>query len=280
MPSEIVSLIDPNLLGIVLGLIVGLILGTSGAGGGIIAVPLLVFGLNLPIKMAAPVGLIAVGLAAGLGAVLGLREGIVRYRAALLIGAFGMIMAPLGVWLAQRIPNAPLLMAFSLVLLYTAWRMFLQSRQVHAPSPESSQGQPCRVDPAHGRFLWTLPCARALAGTGLLSGLLSGLLGVGGGFVIVPALSRYTDLLARSVLATSLAVITLVAIGGISAAALQGAIVWSLALPFSSGAVLGLLLGRMIAKRVAGARLQQSFAALCVLAALLLLARGLGWVMA
>lgn len=268
---------DPLLLAALLGSLVGLVLGLSGAGGGIIAVPLLVFGLNLPMKMAAPVGLIAVGMAAGFAALLGLREGIVRYRAAALIGLFGMLLAPFGVWLAQRIPNAPLLMGFSLILLYTAWRMFQQSRQTPVDD-NACHGQPCKIDPNVGRFLWTLPCARALAGTGMLSGLFSGLLGVGGGFVIVPALSRYTDLGARSVVATSLAVIALVAVGGITAAAVQGTIVWSIALPFSAGALLGLLLGRLISSRLAGPRLQQSFAVLCVMVALLLFARGLGWV--
>ena len=276
MSFNLLLSIDPFLLAGLLGTVVGLVLGLTGAGGGIIAVPLLVFGLNLPMNMAAPVGLIAVGIAAGLAAILGLREGIVRYRAALLIGGFGMLMAPFGVWLAQRIPNAPLLMGFSLVLLYTAWRMFRQSRQ--SPSElEACRGQPCKIDPDVGRLLWTLPCARALAGTGMLSGLFSGLLGVGGGFVIVPALSRYTDLNARSVLATSLAVITLVAMGGISAAALQGTVTWPVALPFSAGAVSGLLIGRLISARVAGARLQQGFAVVCVIVALLLFARGIGW---
>ncbi len=268
--------LDPTLLAALLGSIVGLVLGLTGAGGGILAVPLLVFGLDLPMNMAAPVGLIAVGMAAGIGALLGLREGIVRYRAAALIGIFGMILAPLGVWLAQRIPNPPLLIAFSLVLLYTAWRMLEQSKTASADG-EECRSQPCKIDPNVGRLLWTLPCARALAGTGVLSGLLSGLLGVGGGFVIVPALTRYTDLATRSILATSLAVITLVAAGGIGAAALQGTVSWPVALPFAAGTVTGLLLGRLISARVAGARLQQSFAVICGLVALLLFARGLGW---
>jgi uncharacterized membrane protein YfcA len=276
MLSNLSLLLEPDLLAALLGIVVGLIVGLSGAGGGIIAVPLLVFGLNLPMNMAAPVGLIAVGLSASLGAALGLREGIVRYRAALLIGLFGMGMAPFGVWLAQRIPNAPLQITFSVVLLYTAWRMLRQAGQA-APDDEECRGQPCRIDPNAGRLLWTLPCARALAGTGLLSGLLSGLLGVGGGFVIVPALGKYTDLKARSVVATSLAVMALVALGGVAAAALQGSVRWAVAVPFSAGALFGLLLGQRISRRVAGTRLQQTFAVVCVLAAVLLLARGFGW---
>jgi uncharacterized protein len=106
-----------------LGVIVGLVLALTGAGGGVIAIPLLVFGLHLPAQQAAPVGLLAVGLAAALGAALGLSQGIVRYRAAGLIGLAGMSAAPLGVIAAQHLPNRPLLAAFAVVLIYTAFRM-------------------------------------------------------------------------------------------------------------------------------------------------------------
>ena len=73
---------------------VGVVLALPGAGGGILAVPLLVFGLHLQMAQAAPVGLLAVGLAASIGALLGLRERAVRYRAALMIGLTGMLFAP------------------------------------------------------------------------------------------------------------------------------------------------------------------------------------------
>src|SRR5450830_233449 len=113
---------DPTVLAIGLGAIIGLVLALTGAGGGVLAIPLLVFGLHLPLQQAAPVGLVAVGLAAALGAGFGLHERIVRYRAAAMIGVAGMMIAPLGVALAQRLPNRPLLAAFALVLAYTAWR--------------------------------------------------------------------------------------------------------------------------------------------------------------
>jgi len=105
-----------GLAALTLGTVVGLILALAGAGGGILAVPLLVFGLHLTIMQAAPVGLIAVGAASAFGAVLGLRESLVRYRAAALIGITGLLLAPLGVRLATLIPNQPLMVAFSIVL--------------------------------------------------------------------------------------------------------------------------------------------------------------------
>jgi hypothetical protein len=255
-----------TLIALALGAVVGLILALAGAGGGILAVPLLVFGLHLSIAQAAPVGLIAVGAASMLGAVLGLRDGLVRYRAAGLIGVTGMLVAPLGVSLAKILPNQPLTIAFAIVLAWVA---------------DHEQAEfPCVLNPQEGRLRWTMPCARALAGTGALSGLLSGLLGVGGGFVIVPSLTRFTNLSTRSILATSLAVISLVSVGAVGAAAWQGTVAWAIALPFALGAIVAMFAGRLMAARLAGAHLQRAFAATCAVVALLLLARGAGWLSA
>jgi uncharacterized membrane protein YfcA len=202
----------------------------------------------------------------------------VRFRAAAVIGLIGMALAPAGVRLARIVPNGPLTVAFSGVLFYVAARMLLQQRRAAGGAERTSRSSlPCVLNPVDGRLAWTMPCARALAATGAVSGLLSGLLGVGGGFVIVPALTRFTNLATRSIVATSLAVIALVSIGGVAAAAVQGSVDWRIALPFGSGAIVALLAGRRLAARVSGSRLQQAFAITSALVALLLLARGLGW---
>ncbi|NDP40367.1 MAG: sulfite exporter TauE/SafE family protein [Rhodoferax sp.] len=266
---------DSLILTVALGALIGLVMALTGAGGGVMAIPLLVFGLHLPVQQAAPVGLVAVGLAAILGAALGLRQGIVRYRAAALIGSAGMLMAPLGVLLAQRLPNRPLLGAFALVLIYTAWRML---RRPNPSVAHVAAAVLCRVNRLDQRLTWTLPCARALTGSGLIAGLLSGLLGVGGGFVIVPALTRYTDLDIRSIQLTSLAVIALVSVSGVLAAATHGPVRWDVALPFASGAVLALLAGQQIAKKLNAKGLQKAFAWFSVLVAIFMLARAMGWV--
>lgn len=177
---------ENSALGVALGAIVGLILALTGAGGGILAVPLLVFGLHLPMARSAPVGLIAVGLSSAFGAALGLRDGIVRYRAAALIGVAGMLLAPVGVRLAKVVPNGPLTVAFAFVLAYVAIRMLRASRRGAQESPPVTAAKaPGTLNPSSGRLIWTMPCGRALAATGVVSGLLSGLLGVVGGFVIV-----------------------------------------------------------------------------------------------
>ena len=273
---------DASVLGLALGGIVGLILALSGAGGGILAVPLLVFGMHLTMKEAAPVGLIAVGVSAGIGAILGLKDKIVRYRAAALIGAVGMAFAPVGLWLAQRIPNAPLTIGFSFVLGLTAWRSYqnaVQSVQSAASGGgETEEHAPyCAMNKVSGRLNWTKPCARALALTGMVSGLLSGMLGAGGGFVIVPSLRRHSDIPAHSIFATSLAVVAMVSLSGVLAASFGGHVDWPIAAPFGAGAVIALLLGRLLAKRLKGNGQLKAFAAVSAIVAVMLFAKGCGW---
>ncbi|MYM39413.1 sulfite exporter TauE/SafE family protein [Duganella qianjiadongensis] len=265
-----------------LGFTVGIILALTGAGGGILAVPLLVFGAGLSMAQAGPIGLLAVALAATLGAIMGLKNGTVRYKAALLIAGAGILCSPLGLWLAQRTPNRPLSMVFALVLLYVAWRVYQRATaatsaggDAGAASRRTGAAPPCRLDIQRGKLNWTAPCARALAMSGLVAGGLSGLLGVGGGFVMVPALQRYTDLNTQSILSTSLAVIALVSFSGVAASAATGHLQWAIALPFSAGALAGMGSGRLLAARLAGPVLQQAFALVSACVALALFVRAL-----
>ncbi len=252
-----------------LGALVGLVLALTGAGGGAIAVPLLMFGAGLSVQQAAPVSLAAVGLAAVLGALLGLREGVVRYRAALVIGAAGMAMAPLGVMLAQRLPATPVLSAFAAFMLFTSWRML---RTAAATMP-GTLSPACQRAPGARQLSWTPRCAAVLASVGGVSGLMSGLLGIGGGFVIVPALERRTNLDFASIQATSLTVIALVAASGFAAAAWRGSIAPFTAAPFAAGAVAGLLAGRHLARRLPLRQLRRAFALVAGGTALWIIAR-------
>lgn len=256
-----------------LGSVAGLLMALTGAGGGALGVPLLVLVMQLPVQQASAMSLVAVGLAGAIGALLGLRDRLLRYRAALMLGAAGMLAAPLGVALAQRLPQPVLLAVFAAFMLYTAWRMGGWA------GPEAAAARPvqpaCVRPDGELRLRWTPRCAWVLGRVGLLAGALSGLLGIGGGFVIVPALDRHTNLDLRSIQVTSLGVIALVALAGIAAAAAAGQLAAADALPFAAGSVAGLLLGRRLAPRFSAPRLRRGFAVLAVLVALLVLARAL-----
>lgn len=260
-----------TLISIALGALTGLVLALAGAGGTIIAVPLLIFGLHFTVAQAAPVALLAVCLSAGIGALIAHRQRLVRYRAAGFIAITGIITAPLGIWLAQHLPNTPLTLLFATVLFFVAIRMILHSKtpnQLPAEQSCESVSVPCRLEYDQGRLVWNWPCARALALSGGITGFLSGLLGVGGGFVVVPALQKATNLPMQSILATSLAVIALVSAMGVITASSLGGMNWLVALPFAAGALGGMLIGRLFASRLEGPRLQQGFALVAILVAL------------
>lgn len=245
---------------IALGLVVGSIMALTGAGGGILAVPLLVFGLHMSVGEAGPIGLLAVGISAAIGAALGLKDGIVRYRAALLMAAMGILLSPVGIWLARRIDAQWLSIIFSGVLTYVAYGSFKHADNFESnKSSETIDTAPCARAP-DGRFIWTSRCTRTLGISGALAGLLSGLLGVGGGFVMVPSLRRYSDLNTRSIIATSLAVTALIAASGIIFNASTGRYDWNIALPFVGGAVAGLIVGLLLSRSIKGQHLQKGFA--------------------
>lgn len=257
-----------------LGLVVGFVLALTGAGGAIIAVPLLVFGLQLTMAQAAPVGLLAVAVAAGLGAALGWRAKVLRYRAAAVMAVAGLVASPAGLWLGQRLPNAPLTVLFAVVLAAVAWRTLGQARrEMRGEVLSRPAAPPCRLDPKQGRLHWNFACARALLLAGGTAGFLSGLLGVGGGFVLVPTLLAFTDLPMKAVVATTMGVLALVSAGVVINASVAGQVPWAIALPFAAGAVTGLLVGRLFASRLSGPRLQQGFAILSLAIAASLLVR-------
>ncbi len=263
-------------ISLVLGVVVGIIMGLTGAGGGILAVPLLVFGLQLSVAQAGPIGLLAVGISAALGALVGLKNGIVRYRAAILIAGIGIVLAPLGLWLAQRINTSVLGVLFAAVLAWVAYKTVKEARAVYPDSQQIPLAPPCLRDTQRGRFVWTSTCAQVLTFSGAVAGFLSGLLGVGGGFVVVPALQRYTDLTTRSAVATSLAVIALVALAGVGSSIATGQLDLAMALPFAAGGAVGMGAGAMLSTRLSQKNLKLAFAVICAVVSVGMVAKSVG----
>lgn len=255
-----------------LGGVVGFLLSLTGAGGAILSVPLLGFGLHLTVAQAGPIGLMAVCLASAIGAFLALRAGILRYRAASFMAIFGLLLSPPGIWLAQRIPNKPLSIGFAIILGIVGTRLLIAAyHELNGTTRVDVRPPPCQLNQSIGRLIWTVPCARSLAAAGATAGFFSGLLGVGGGFIIVPSLKRFTDLPVQSIVATSLGVLTIVSFGNVVIATATGNMIWPIAIPFATGALCGMLVGQRISKRISGPRLQQFFAifTLCIAATML-----------
>ena len=256
-------MIDPFGMSIALGLFVGCVLAITGAGGAVLSLPLLVFFLHLKMIDAAPISLMAIMLSASIAAGLGLRSGIVRYKAAMLLAAFGVMFAPLGVFVAHQLPEKVLAILFSIILLIVSFRSFQKYQTptlligddcedpMGCDDDNEGKSEPaCAVNPATSKLFWTAPCTKRLILTGGFSGFLSGLLGVGGGFIIVPTLHSISNLETKMIVATSLAVIALVSMASALAYAGHGVILWNIAVPFVIATLLGMLFGRMLSSKI------------------------------
>ena len=251
-------------LSIIFGVIVGFSLGLTGGGGAIFAVPLLVYGLGVPPREAVVVSLVVVAVTASVGFVQRALRGTVEFPTALLFGAAGMVAAPLGAALATLVPEWVLLLLFALLMGVVAARMWMKASGNDAAGvcipTDDNAGPHCKRDP-EGKLKLTSRCAVVLAIVGLVTGVLTGFFGVGGGFLIVPALITFSGMGMQRAVGTSLLVIALVSVSGLASHLLGGdEVPISVTLPFLVGSQLGLFAGTALARRLAGPRLQQIFA--------------------
>jgi uncharacterized protein len=249
---------------LILGMWIGAVLGLTGAGGGILAVPALVFGMGWSMQQAAPVALIAVVAGAAIGAVEGLQRKLVRYRAAMLMATVGALLTPLGYRVAQVLPQRWLTALFAVVMLVVALRLIRTGHEtIHQHARKLGS-----VNAETGRFDWNLPTAMLLAAIGAFTGFMTGLLGVGGGFVMVPMLRRFTNVSMHGIVATSLLVIALVGTAGVLTALHHGGLASTqVALLFAGATAVGMLVGRLLARHLSERHVQYGFATILVLVA-------------
>ncbi len=242
-----------------LGLCVGIVLGLTGAGGGILAVPALVFSQGWTVAQAAPIGLLAVTGAAMLGTGEGFYYKLVRYRAAFLMALAGVPITPLGLAVAQRVSAHWLAALFGLTMLIVAVRLLKHTAERHEDTA------PCHINPDTGRLQWTAKTVAIMTMIGAFTGFLTGLLGVGGGFVLVPALRKLTDISMHGIVATSLLVIALVGSGSIMVSVLQGNhFPMAVALPFIIATAMGMFFGRLLIRHLPQPVVQRLFAVLVI----------------
>ena len=177
----------------------------------------------------------------------------------------GVPMTALGQRLAAMTSQHTLRIVFSVVMLFVAWRLLRTSRSQTHPDVEAGfLSDLGRINPDTGRFNWSVPTAIMLACIGATTGFTTGLLGVGGGFVMVPLLKRFTHLAMHGIVATSLLVIALVGCGGVISALLHGVeLPVKVTLAFSVATASGMVVGRLLNRRLSARTVQIGFA--CVL---------------
>ena len=242
-------------LGYALGVLIGMTLGLLGGGGAILSVPILVYILGVPVKSAVPTSLVVVGLTSLVGVVQHYREGNVKARAAVVFGPAAALGSLVGSRLALHIDSRLQLAIFGVVLLSAAIRMF------QAVEVERGAG-PAPAKP--------LPLLMSI-GAGV--GVLTGLVGVGGGFLYVPALTLLAGLDMKHAVGTSLALITVSCAAGLVGYLGQVHLDWALIAVFTGLAFVGVLIGSRIALKVDATKLRKAFAVLMLVMGVLVLVR-------
>ena len=237
-------------LAVAMALLVGVSLGLLGGGGSILAVPLLVYVAGLPAQEAVATSLFVVGVTSLAGLVPHARAGRVRWRTGLLFGGAGMVGSYLGGRLSAQVPGTLLLVAFAVMMLATATAMI------------RGRGEPRQADE-----LRPVPAL----GLGVLVGAVTGFVGAGGGFLIVPALVLVGGLPMVAAIGTSLLVISMQSAAGLAGHLSGTSIPWSLALAVTVSAILGSLIGSRLCGRFQQDTLRRGFGRLVLAMAVLVL---------
>ncbi|WP_406458195.1 sulfite exporter TauE/SafE family protein [Streptomyces sp. NBC_00876] len=245
----------PLILALTAGAVVGLALGGLGGGGSVLAVPALIYLLGFTPAAATTAALLIVIATSLTGLLAHARDGRVRWRTGGLFAAAGIVPAALAGALSVRIPSGVLTGAFAVLATVAAVRML----RTAAPR-RSSPGRPDAV-----------PAGKTVgAGAGL--GAVTGFLGVGGGFLAVPALVTVLAVPMSAAVGTSLLVITVNSTAALAARLTTPTVLdWALIAPFTATAVLGAWDGKRLAAKVSTASLQRIFGVVLLAVAVFML---------
>jgi uncharacterized membrane protein YfcA len=231
-----------------LGLFVGIVLGVVGGGGSIIAVPALVYGVGMCTAEAIPTSLLVVGISSLAALIPRLRGGIYR-PVFLMVGAAGIPAAWGGTAIGRLLDPNILMLAFAVIMVIAGIRMLMRTTETEGS---------CSTGPNRA----FRSCAPKAVGVGVLVGLLTGLLGVGGGFLITPALTLFLGLRMKQAVGSSLAIIVINSAAGFGAHATGFTIDWPSVLAVAVPAVLGSLLAARLARHLNDKHIRISFAVL------------------
>lgn len=249
------------LLGLALAAVVGLSLGLLGGGGSILTVPIFVYVLGMDAKPAIAMSLAVVGTTSLFGAVRHWRIGNIQLRLALMFGGIAMAGTYLGTHLAAFVSGTVQLVLFAMVMLGAAVLMLRNKQPALAKSPE-------RTNSANSIGL--------VAAAGIAVGILTGLVGVGGGFLIVPALVLFAKLPMKQAVGTSLVVIAMTAASGFAGYLGHVAIDWGMLAAFTLVAILATLAGTFLVRYISPHVLRRSFAVLLLVMSVVILYQNSG----
>lgn len=229
---------------VIFGILIGTLLGVVGGGGSILTVPILVYVIGLSAQSATATSLAIVGASALAGAVPHARAGRVNPRVAVLFGLVGFVGAFAGSWLNHQVSGPWILLLFGLLMLGVAARMWRRRRSAAEESATEA------------RIGWQVPAA------GIVVGVLTGFFGVGGGFLIVPALALVLGMPMALAVGTSLVIIAINSVSGLAAHLGTGGFNAEVAFLFIAGGLIGGLLGGRMAGQVDERALSRGFAVL------------------
>ena len=245
------------ILALVAGAVVGLALGALGGGGSVLAVPALIYLLGFTPAAATTAGLLIVTATSLTALYAHARTGNVRWKAGTLFAAAGLLPAAAAGAAAVRLPEPVLTAAFAAVAALAAVTMLRPGRPAAGPGADG-------VRPARA------------AGTGAGLGALTGLLGVGGGFLAVPALVTVLAFEMQAAVGTSLLVISANSLASLTTrGATTAGIDWAVIGPFTGAAILGAWDGKRLAAKVTGGLLRRAFAVTLLAVAAFMLADAL-----
>jgi hypothetical protein len=234
------------LVALVLGLVIGALLGLLGGGGSILAVPALVYGVGQPLSAAVPTSLLVVGISSAAAVLPRLRQ--VQWRLAAIFGVTGAGAAFAGTAVNRLLHPSIILLGLAMVMVVAAVRMLRSSDDV---------GGPCALP--GGGLNWR-SCLPEAAASGVVVGFLTGLFGVGGGFLVIPALTLLLGLPMVTATATSLVVIVINSAAGFTAHLGDASLDLGIAAAFAGAAVIGSLIAGRLAPRLHGRKLRRWFA--------------------
>lgn len=246
------------LFAIPFGLLIGAVVGTVGGGGAILALPILVYVLDQGVSSASTASLIVVALGASVGAGSQARDGQLCWRIALTFSVPAVFGAFLGTLANGQVSPSTLILAFVPVMLVAAVLTYHRGDDANEPG-ETPGDCPKPSIPRGG-------------GAGLIVGLMTGFFGVGGGFLIVPALTLLLGLVMRRAIATSLAIITLTGVAALISHLAAGAQPdWPLTLVLCGAAAAGALAGSALGRRLPPQTLARAFSVVVAIVAVFLL---------